>query len=52
VALAEACYRGEPLFPVLADALDELGEGVAAAHCRRPLHTKGCWVLDQLLERR
>ncbi len=31
---------------VLADALEELGEADAAAHCRTELHAKGCHVLD------
>lgn len=53
VGLAEACYAAFPEvsgdFPILADALDELGEGQAAAHCREPLHAKGCHVLDLIL---
>jgi hypothetical protein len=49
LSLAEKCYRGDPLHPHLADALDELGETEAAAHCRRPLHVKGCWVVDHIL---
>jgi hypothetical protein len=33
-------------FAILADALEELGEAEAAAHCRQELHAKGCHVMD------
>src|SRR5205807_1892065 len=50
VGLAEASYDAFPKvideFLILADALDDLGEGAAAAHCREELHVKGCHVLD------
>jgi hypothetical protein len=50
VGLAEACYGAFPAvsgdFLILSDALDELGEEQAAAHCREPLHVRGCHVLD------
>ncbi|MFO0928303.1 MAG: hypothetical protein U0736_14900 [Gemmataceae bacterium] len=52
VELARACDAGEPLHGVLADALDELGEDAAAAHCRTPVHVKGCHVVDWVLGRR
>ena len=45
--LAQACYDD----PVLADALDDLGEDEAAAHCRRPGHVRGCHVVDWVLGR-
>jgi hypothetical protein len=49
VALAAACQEGEQAFPILADALDDLGEAEAAAHCRRPLHSRGCHVVERVL---
>jgi hypothetical protein len=50
LGLARSCYDGDhALFPVLADALEELGEERAAAHCREKGHVKGCHVLDWLL---
>ena len=36
---------------ILADALEEQGEGQAAAHCREPLHAKGCHILDWILQK-
>jgi hypothetical protein len=51
--LARACRDGdEGLFPLLADALEELGEPAAAEHCRRPGHARGCHVLDWVLKLR
>src|SRR5262249_26374049 len=51
--LAAACYAAFPAvseqYLVLADALAELGEEEAAAHCRQPTHAKGCRVLDWVL---
>jgi hypothetical protein len=52
--LAQSCYEAFPAvsrtdYDVLADALTDLGEDRAAAHCREPLHTKGCHVLDWTL---
>lgn len=41
--------------PILADALEEAGcsEATLLGHCREdPLHMRGCWVIDLLLERR
>jgi hypothetical protein len=35
-----------PEYAVLADALEEMAEVDAAAHCRQELHAKGCHVLD------
>lgn len=52
VELARACDAGEPVHGVLADALDELGEAVAAQHCRAPVHVKGCHVVEWVLGRR
>jgi len=53
LGLAGACYAAFPAvsdqFLILADALDDLGEGRAAAHCREPLHVRGCHVLDWVL---
>jgi hypothetical protein len=50
VALARGCYDGDrELYPILADELDEIGEARAAAHCRQPVHAKGCHVLDWIL---
>jgi hypothetical protein len=47
--LAEACYDEHSHYPVLADALDDLGEAEAAAHCRLSGHVKGCHVVDWIL---
>jgi hypothetical protein len=48
--LARACYDGDAsVNPILADALADLGEEGAAAHCREPLHVKGCHVIDWVL---
>jgi hypothetical protein len=53
LGLAETVYAAFPavsdLFPILADALDDLGEDRAAAHCREGLHVKGCHVVDWVL---
>src|SRR5262249_11316991 len=53
LGLAQVCYAAFPTvggdFLVLADALDDLGEGRAAAHCREALHVKGCHVLDWIM---
>src|SRR5262249_4878578 len=50
IGLAEACYAAFPevsdQFLILADALAELVEETAATHCRKPLHAKGCHVVD------
>ncbi len=49
-ALARACAEGaRDLYPLLADALEDLGEVEAAAHCREPHHVKGCHVVDWAL---
>jgi hypothetical protein len=49
-ALAQACAEGDvALYPVLADALEEMGEAEAAAHCRQGAHFQGCHVLDWVL---
>jgi hypothetical protein len=44
--LAQACYDDHAHYPVLADALADLGEEEAAAHCRLPGHVRGCHVVD------
>jgi hypothetical protein len=50
VGLARSIYATfpavSPEYAILADALEELGEAEAAAHCRQELHAKGCHVLD------
>jgi hypothetical protein len=52
LGLAEECDAGDAeLFPVLADALEDVGQDQAAAHCRRPHHTRGCHVIDWVLGR-
>jgi hypothetical protein len=47
--LAQACYDDPAHYPVLADALDDLGESEMAAHCRQTGHAKGCHVVDRIL---
>jgi hypothetical protein len=48
--LAQSIALGdEELWPVLADALDELDEIDAASHCREPGHLPGCHVLEWVL---
>lgn len=49
--LAEAAYEDALHYPVLADALADLGEDEAAEHCRLPGHVKGCHVVDWILGR-
>jgi hypothetical protein len=56
VALAGAVYRERAFdqLPILADALTDAGcdDEVILAHLRgRGLHTRGCWVVDRLLNR-
>ncbi len=55
LGLAEACYADFPSVSqqvlILADALEDLGEESAAAHCREPNHVKGCHVLDWILKK-
>jgi hypothetical protein len=50
LGLAQSIYAAFPAvsedYAVLADALEELGEAEAAAHCRQELHAKGCSVVD------
>jgi hypothetical protein len=51
-ALAQACAEGDvALYGLLADALEDLGQPEAAAHCREPGHVKGCHVVDWALGR-
>jgi hypothetical protein len=56
VGLARACYEAFPAvsehYPLLADALEDMGENAPAAHCREALHVKGCHVLDAILDKR
>jgi len=51
--LAGACYAAFPEvrsdFLILADALEDLGEGEAADHCRQPSHARGCHIIDWIL---
>jgi len=48
--LAQACYEGDSsIYPILADALSDLGEEQAAVHCRTAAHVKGCHVVDWVL---
>jgi hypothetical protein len=54
--LAEAIYEGKAFdrMPILADALEDAGcdDLDVLAHCREaPLHVRGCWVVDRVLER-
>ena len=51
VGLAQACYDDQSHYPLMADALADLGEEAAAAHCRQPRHVKGCHVVDWILGR-
>jgi hypothetical protein len=55
VGLARSIYAAfpevSPEHAILADALEELGEANAAAHCRTELHAKGCFVLDWITGR-
>jgi hypothetical protein len=50
LGLAQSCYEGDHvLYPVLGDALEDLGEVEAAGHCRQGTHFKGCHVVDWVL---
>jgi hypothetical protein len=49
--LAQSCYEDAAHYPLLADALADLGEADAAEHCRRPGHVRGCHVVDWVLGR-
>jgi hypothetical protein len=52
VGLAQEANAGDhALFPVLADALADLGEDEASAHCRQPAHVLGCHVVDWVLDK-
>ena len=44
--LAEACFDDATNYPLLADALADLGEEAAADHCRTAGHVRGCHVVD------
>jgi hypothetical protein len=50
--LAATIYqkRDWSLMPILADALEELGQAEMATHCRQPIHAKGCYALDSISE--
>jgi hypothetical protein len=56
VGLAQSIYAGFPAvsadYAILADALEEMGEAEAAAHCRTELHAKGCHVLDWITDKK
>jgi hypothetical protein len=56
LGLAQSIYAAFPAvsedYPILADALDEIGEAEAAAHCRLESHAKGCCVVDWVLGKR
>jgi hypothetical protein len=46
-SLAQSCNEGDAsVYPILADALADLGEEAAAAHCRQSGHVKGCHIVD------
>jgi hypothetical protein len=51
LGLARSCEEGDhALYPVLADALQDQGEGEAARHCREePIHFHGCHIVDWVL---
>jgi hypothetical protein len=49
VGLAQACYDDHSHYPLLADALDDLGEPEMAAHCRLSGHVRGCHVVDRIM---
>ncbi len=52
VGLAEACHEGDhALYPVLADALADLGEDEPSEHCRTANHVRGCHVVDWVMGR-
>jgi hypothetical protein len=56
LGLAQAVYDAfpdvSPEYAILADALEELGENEAAAHCRQGFHARGCHVIDWVLDKR
>jgi hypothetical protein len=49
--LAATIYdkRDWRLMAILADALEEMGLGAFAQHCRQPIHVRGCHALDSIL---
>ena len=50
VELAKAIHEGDAaLYPLLADALDDVGEHEAATHCRTGKHLRGCHVVDWVI---
>jgi hypothetical protein len=56
IGLAQECYSAFPAvtdrFLILADALADVGEEVAASHCRESIHVKGCHMLDWILRKK
>jgi hypothetical protein len=56
VGLAKSIHAAFPAvseeYAILADALEELGEGQAAMHCRQAIHARGCHIVDLLLRHR
>jgi hypothetical protein len=55
LGLAQSIYAAFPAvsedYAILGDALEELGEAEAAAHCRLESHAKGCFVVDWVLRK-
>jgi hypothetical protein len=49
LGLAQSASDDPAHYPLLADALADLGEDEAAAHCRLPNHVRGCHVVDWVL---
>jgi hypothetical protein len=47
--ISEAFPAVSEQYLILADALEDLGEEQAAAHCRQPIHAKGCQVLNWII---
>jgi hypothetical protein len=56
IGLAQSIYATfptvSPEYAILADALEELGEAEAAAHCHQELHARGCHVVDWITGRK
>jgi len=50
--LALECVTRPKVYPILADALEEVGaDREAIRHCRHRTHAHGCWVLDGLIKK-
>ena len=52
--LAATIYnkRDWTLMPILAGALEAIGQEEMAVHCRQPIHAKGCHVLDSIMSKK